>query len=274
MKLGIIVDSSSGLSKKETEDRGWGFIPLHIFLDKVDYADGIDITTQGVYDKLTLETEVRTSASSPIEVMEEFQRMSNTFDHVIVYPLSTKLSSQTNNLKMFSKEFENIHVIESHGLGKVNTAQCEKAEMLAKAGVNIEEILETLHETRDDYFSVLLPHSLDWLVKGGRVGQRVASMASMLKIVPMISFSNGELDKYGKGRTFQKTVIKATKDVLSKFKKESCDLYIYHVGNKDKKEHLKRIEVEIGKKPIEILLPSAIALHVGLEAIGIMALKK
>ncbi|TCG10401.1 DegV family protein [Mycoplasma todarodis] len=274
MKLGIIVDSSSGLSKKEAEDRGWGFIPLHIFLDKVDYADGIDITTQGVYDKLTLETEVRTSASSPSEVMDEFQRMSEAFDHVIVYPLSSELSSQTNNLKMFSKEYENIHVIESHGLGKVNTTQCEKAEKLAQSGADIEEILETLHKTRDDYFSLLLPHSLDWLVKGGRVGSKVASMASMLKIVPMISFESGKLDKYGKGRTFHKTVIKATKDVLSKFKKDDCDLFIYNVGNQDIEEHLKRIEAEIGKKPIEILLPSAIALHVGLEAIGIMALKK
>ncbi|CAM9117655.1 DegV family protein [Mycoplasma todarodis] len=274
MKLGIIVDSSSGLSKKEAEDRGWGFIPLHIFLDKVDYADGIDITTQGVYDKLTLETEVRTSASAPGEVLAEFERMTDKYDHIIVYPLSSELSSQTNNLKMFAKEFSNIHIIESHGLSKINVVQCEKAERMAKEGKEIEEILDTLHNSRDDYFAVLLPHSLDWLVKGGRVGSTVASMATMLKIVPMISFAQGELNKYGKGRTFQKTVTKAAKDTINKFGADNCDLYVYHVGNKDIKEHLQRIETATGKKPIEIYLPSAIALHVGLEAVGIMALKK
>ncbi|MCP4355747.1 MAG: hypothetical protein GY793_09000 [Proteobacteria bacterium] len=99
-------------------------------------------------------------------------------------------------------------------------------------------------------------------------------MASMLKIVPMISFAKGKLEKYGKGRTFQKTVIKAAKDALSKFKKDDSILYVYHVGNRDIKEHLKRIELETGVKPIEIFLPSAIALHVGLEAVGIMVLKK
>ncbi len=274
MKLGIIIDSSSGLSKKEAEDRGWGFIPLHIFLDKVDYADGIDITTQGVYDKLTLETKVRTSASAPGEVIEEFERMSKLYDHVIVYPLSSELSSQSNNLRMFAKDFPNIHIIESHGLSKINEMQCKKAEKLAKDGVEIEEILQELHNSRDDYFALLVPHSLDWLVKGGRVGPKVASMATMLKIVPMISFANGELQKYGKGRTFQKTVIKSAKDVLNKFGTNNCDLYVYHVGNKEIKDHLKRIEDKTGKKPIEILLPSAIALHVGLEAIGIMAIKK
>ncbi|MCP4355746.1 MAG: hypothetical protein GY793_08995 [Proteobacteria bacterium] len=136
-------------------------MPLHIFLDKRDYADGIEITTQGVYDKLTLETEVRTSASAPGEVIDEFERMSKEFDQVIVYPLSSGLSSQTNNLKMFAKDFENIHVIDSHGLSEINVTQCEKAEKLAAEGSSIEEIVDSLERMKDDYFAVLLPYSLD-----------------------------------------------------------------------------------------------------------------
>ncbi|MCP4355599.1 MAG: hypothetical protein GY793_08230 [Proteobacteria bacterium] len=99
-------------------------------------------------------------------------------------------------------------------------------------------------------------------------------MATMLKIVPMISFSDGELLKHGKGRTFQKTVTKAAKDAIKKIGTDDSILYVYHVGNKDIKEHLIRIEEVTGRKPLEILLPSAIALHVGLEAVGIMVLKK
>ncbi len=274
MKLGIIIDSSSGLSKKEAEERGWGFLPLHIFLDKVDYADGIDINMQGVYDKLTLDTEVRTSASSPAEVLKEFERMSKEFDEVIVYPLSSGLSSQISNLTMFAKDFPNIHVFDSHGLAGINIIRCEQAEKMANDGMDIENILEELNRTKDDHFAILLPHSLDWLVKGGRVGPKVASMASMLKIVPMISFEEGALKKHGKGRTFQKTLVKGSKDVISKFETSECVFFLYHVDNKEVKDHSKRILETTGVKVKEMLLPSAIALHVGLEAIAIFIVKK
>ncbi len=274
MKLGIIVDSSTGMTKKEVEDKGWGFLPLHVFIDGVDYSDGINITTKEVYEKLTLKSEVRTSASSPAEILDVFEHMSKKYDQVIVYALSSHLSSQTDNLAMFSKDFENISVIDSHGLSHIIVAECERAEKLAKEGKNLQEILLNLEKNRDGFAGLLVPHTLDWLVKGGRINSAVASMASMLKIVPIISFNEGFLDKHGKGRTFNKTLIKSIKSIMSTYKNREYDLYILHVNNLDITKHIEKINSISGKKIKITPFPSTIALHVGLGAVGVLAILK
>ncbi|TCG11228.1 DegV family protein [Mycoplasma marinum] len=274
MKLGIIVDSSTGLTKKEVSSRGWGFVPLHVFLNEQDFADGIEITTEEVYQKLNLDTNVRTSASSPAEILELFEAMSSKYDHVIVYGLSKELSSQTSNLTLFSNDFENIHVINSLGLSQIIVSECERAQRLAKEGKEIEEIVESLRKNTKGYEALLIPHSLDWLVKGGRVNSTVATMASMLKIVPIIKFKDGKLDRHGKGRIFSKTLVKVTKEIIERFDGEEYDLYALHAGNKMIDEHINNLESITNKKIKKLFFPSTIALHVGLEAIGILAIYK
>ncbi|CAM9116878.1 DegV family protein [Mycoplasma todarodis] len=273
MKLGIIVDSASGLSEKEARAKGWGYLPLHIFMDNIDYAEGRDITAQDVYDKLTIDTVTRTSSSSSADILEEFERMSKEYDHVIFYPLSSGLSGQYSTTSMFAKDFDNVHVFESHSLSLQAKWSAEYAEKLASEGKTIEEILQALEETKDNAFAIIAPGTLDWLVKGGRVKQNVASMANMLKIVPMIKFEHGELNKYGKGRTYNKTIIKAIKGVQEHFEGEEYKLLVIHTSHPDLDKHVKVAEELTGKKAIVISLPTVITMHVGLKAIVIAGVK-
>ncbi|WP_168380651.1 DegV family protein [Mycoplasma todarodis] len=273
MKLGIIVDSASGISEKEARAKGWGYLPLHIFMDGVDYAEGREITAEEVYETLTIETATRTSSSSSADIIKEFKTMSEKFDHVIFYPLSSGLSGQYSTTSMFAKEFDNVHVFESHSLSLQAKWSAEYAEKLASEGKSIEEILSALEKTKDNAFAVVVPGTLEWLVKGGRVKSNVASMANMLKIVPMIKFEKGELLKYGKGRTFNKTVIKAVKGVQEHFDGEEYKLLVIHTSHPELDKHVKVAEEMTGKKAIVISLPSVITMHVGLKAIVIAGVK-
>ncbi len=274
MKLGIIVDSSSGMSETEARAKGWGYLPLHIFMDGVDYAEGRDITADDVYKRLTIETTTRTSSSSSADILEEFKKMSKEYDHVIFYPLSSGLSGQYSTTSMFAKEFKNVHVFESHSLSLQAKWSAEYAEKLAEKGKSIEEILEALEETKDNAFAIIAPGTLDWLVKGGRVKPNVAAMANMLKIVPLIKFEHGELTKYGKGRTYNKTVLKAIKGVQEHFGGEDYKLLVIHTSHPELEKYVELAEETTGKKAIVISLPTVITMHVGLKAIVIAGVKK
>ncbi len=273
MKLGIIVDSSSGMSETEARAKGWGYLPLHIFMDGVDYAEGRDITADDVYKKLTIETTTRTSSSSSADILEEFEKMSKEYDQVIFYPLSSGLSGQYSTTSMFAKNFDNVHVFESHSLSLQAKWSAEFAERLAAEGKTIEEILDALEATKDNAFAIIAPGTLDWLVKGGRVKSNVAAMANMLKIVPLIKFEHGELTKYGKGRTYNKTVVKAIKGVQEHFEGEEYKLLVIHTSHPDLDKHVQVAEEMTGKKAIVISLPTVITMHVGLKAIVIAGVK-
>lgn len=61
-KLGIIVDSFSGLTQEQANEKGYRFLPLRIEIDGVFYEDGKGIDSQDLLKKLTKEAKVKTSS--------------------------------------------------------------------------------------------------------------------------------------------------------------------------------------------------------------------
>ena len=273
MKLGIILDSSSGLSKAEANKRGWGFLPLYFNINGKEYADGIDLTQNSYYKIINLEAEVKTSATPPSLALEEFEKMSKKFDHVIVYALSNKLSSQTSNLIMLAKNFNNIFVVPSHGLGRAVVHDCMFLEKMALEGASWDEIKKESEDMTRTIFGVAAPKTMKWLVKGGRIGASAAGMANLLKIVPLISYEDGGLGKYGKGRVFNKTIVKLCRELYEKFG-DDREYLIYHADNKDINLHQKNIEKILNKKIHVDYFPSVITNHIGLGTIAIITRKK
>ncbi|WP_334687351.1 DegV family protein [Mycoplasmopsis felis] len=67
----------------------------------------------------------------------------------------------------------------------------------------------------------LIPKHNDYLVKGGRLSPAAATIAKLLKIVPLIRFENGKLEKQGKGRLFLKSIFN---EIDIKFNNSNSDL--------------------------------------------------
>ena len=273
MKLGIVIDSSAGISKKDANKRGWGFLPLYLNIDGKDYADGIDITPEQYYDLVNINSEVRTSATPPGIAMDIIEKKAKENDYVLVYALSTGLSSQTNNIKMITQDLDNVFVVPSLGVGFAITRDAEELEKMAKSGTSWSKIKEVSIEMTNSLYGVAAPETLKWLVKGGRVSSGVASMANLLKIVPLISFENGKLEKYGKARVFRKAVKKVARELKEKFG-DSVEYIIYHANNENISALEESIYEVIGHKIPTVLFPNVIVNHTGPGVVAIITRKK
>lgn len=271
-KLGIIVDSSSGVSSKEAKEKGWGFLPLAIFLNDKEYLDGENLSTDEFYSKINLEMDVRTSFT-PIEtttnVIKEF---SEKFDHVLVYTLSKNLSAQFNNVSLIARVYPNVHVVDSHGVGQAIMHEVERFEELYNSGkMSFEELKKYSDEISHSQYGLNLPYTMDWLVKGGRVSGTAAAMAKLFNIQPIIRFSEGKLDKHGKGKKFEKTLLNSARELKEKFNDvEKYEFVIYHALNNDIKMLGEKLKEIIGDFKLS-LFPPVIACHVGVGSIVIIA---
>ncbi|NQZ66134.1 MAG: DegV family protein [Mycoplasmatales bacterium] len=273
MKLGIIVDSSSGMSKKESEKRGYGFLPLFLNIDGQEYRDGVDINNEEFFKKVNIDSDIRTSASPPGLSEKIIHEFSEKYDYVIVYPLSEKLSSQCSNLKMVAQNFDNVHVVTSKAVGRTIIKDIEEMEKyLEKSSISWEEVKKKFQKLTDSHYGVAAPKTMKWLVKGGRVSPAVAGMANLLKIVPIISLKDGSLEKFGKGRVFKKAIIKMTK-LLKEEVGDNVEYVLYNGGNPDIEEHKKDIEKVIGKKLEIIPFPPVILSHIGPGVIALITRK-
>ncbi len=95
----------------------------------------------------------------------------------------------------------------------------------------------------------------------------------MLKIVPIIKFKNGNLEKYAKGRVFNKTVTKIARYIQEE-SVEGSEYIIYYASRNPDLELIDRVEKEIGKKLESHKLPIVIGAHTGNDTFVIMTYKK
>ncbi|CAM9102163.1 hypothetical protein MYMA111404_00775 [Mycoplasma marinum] len=274
MKLGIIIDSSSGLTQKETNDKGWGYFPLHIFIDGKDFREGIDITNEEVCKVIDINTKTKTSVTSPGEIMNVLEGMKDSFDHILILTISSKLSSQFSNVSSLTLEDEKVTVFDTKAVSIGIELMANRAVYLAKNGQEIKSILEQLEIIRKNNMCLVIPKQLEWLVKGGRVNKKIASMANMLKIVPIIKLEDGELSKHGKGRTFEKTIMKSAKEIFNNFPKNNLNLSLVHSGNANVQEYSEKISEKFNVDVSIKMLPSSIIMHIGLGAIVLFAWSK
>ncbi len=273
MKLAIIVDSSSGLSKKETEAKGWIFLPLYMNIEGKEYIDGVDISIEEFYKMIKPEMKVRTSATPPGLIIEAFDKAMKEYDAAIVYSLSAGLSSQNKNIKMIAKDYKNIAVIDSQSMGKGTEINCNDIEAFSKTSDSLDDILAYANKLAKESGGVLIPRTMDWLVAGGRVSPAAAKMAGMLKIIPVIGFIDGNLIKYGKGRNFEKTIYKSA--VSYGEDKTNNQWVLLHSGYVGIEKIRDQLLIELNIKELEIsYIPPVIGIHTGTESICVMSISK
>lgn len=269
MKLGIIVDSSCGLTQAEAEKKGWKFVPIIVTINNKEYRDGIDITAEKYYEIINIDMDIKTATTPLGELNATLKEITTQFDYVIVYPLSMELSAQTNNFLKVAKDFTNVFVVPSKSVGFAIVSDCEILQKMAEKGSGWEEIKNHALELTNNFYGLAAPQTMKWLVKGGRVTGTTASMAKLLKIVPIIQILNGKLSKWGKGRIFEKTVERMAKFLSCDFKTSDYKFSIYHGGNKNIKELVKEIEQYVPIDKVSFF-PPVIGSHIGPGVVAIV----
>ena len=283
MRLGVIVDSICGLTKNDVEKKSWFFLPLHINIDGVEYKDGLDIDDNKFYNIISLQSDVSTASSSFGEITNVFQKASAKYDYVIYFPISKFLSSQSQIAQQLLSDFKNVRIVDSHSIGTPIITLLEKAEKLAQEGIQIDQIMQRINKANKKNLGMILPETMDWLKKGGRINKSTAMLGNIFSIVPVLFF-DGRLDKWGKGRSLSKTMLKAFYGLIEKLGKnwkyeyDFCIFYAHKNGDPSyiQKDHkiMKIIEKEIGHKIDFIPLSRTLVMHVGIGTFSIQVTPK
>ncbi len=274
MKLAIVVDSSCGLTKKEAEARGWHYLPLYININGKEYKDGIDLTVDNFLEYYKEDSIAKTSCTPIGEAHQLIEKLSKSNDFVVVYPISMGLSSQKNNLEVIAKDFKNVYIIKSKNVCQLIVKDLIELEKdVLSNDLTVKQAVEKINKQDMSYVPILLyPRDIQVLVRGGRLSPSAAKLAKLLRIFPVIGFQDGNLEKFDKGVTFNKTFFNTAVDHYKKLsKKKNITLMFLDTNNENANvlfdELIEKIEY---KKPIiRYSIPPIIAVHTGIGAIAI-----
>ncbi|VEU70356.1 DegV family protein [Mycoplasmopsis glycophila] len=278
-KLGIIIDSFSGLTVEEANQLGFYFLPLQVEIDGQKYQDGKD-------DHLSILLKLQSAKSffSSLPVLDTIektvQEASEKYDDVIVLTLHENLSSTNKYLKTFAAEKANVHVIDNHfsGIQFVNVALFARKNYEEK-NMPIDKLIKSIAEINQDSLTLLVPKNLDYMIKGGRLTGVKKLILSTISMVPLLNYDiEGKVSVLGLKRTLKGVIGKLfdkTNDFIIQNNLTQVEFNWMHGIDEEVNNLVKKIASEkaIAFKH-EQLTSSVVAVHTGPEAFSVTVMPK
>lgn len=244
-----------------------------------EYLDGVTIHPDTFYDQLREVDEVpKTAQPSSSQLIEKYQQLADEgYTDVIYISISEHLSGTYQGVFATKTmvDFINIHPFNSLTACYMTGFYATEAYRMADEGKSVKEILGYLEKMRGHDKVCFMVDDLKYLVKNGRLSNRSAFLASMLKIKPVL-----ELGDDGKivGKEKIRTSKKAINHVVNRFLEETNngkDLKYVFFFNTDAPKHLKYTKSLLEEKGfstegiLDKPISPAIGCHVGPGLIGI-----
>lgn len=202
-KIALITDSTCGLPKEYVDKYNVKVVSLKILYKNREYIDGVTITPEEVYSKLKEELPT-TSMPSVQDVKSLYSELETEgYTHAIVLPVSSGLSGTINSFRLASEDFSNI-----------NTFIFDTKILSMAVGLIVIEVGKMIEENKDfDYICNKIPKirenlwmyftvdTLEYLIKGGRIGKVTGGIGQLLNLKPIITMDeNGAYTNHSKVR--------------------------------------------------------------------------
>ena len=280
--IGIVTDSNSGITSKEANEWGVTVIPMPFYINGELYYEGLTLNQKEFYKFLDDNADVNTSQPSPGDVMKTWDEVLKEKEYIIYIPMSSSLSGTYETAVMLAEEYEGkVFVVNNRRISVTQLQSVKDAINLVKKGKSAKEIKEILEDRQYQASIYIVPDTLDYLKKGGRLTPAVASFAKVLNIKPVLQIQGEKLDAFKKVRGM-KQAKRAMKeaiadDIKNRFASNSnMRIYAAYTGSEEVGIEWKgELEEAFPNYDIQIYpLSLSVSCHIGPGAIGIACVEE
>lgn len=210
-EIAILTDSTCDLPADLVSRHQIGVVPTIIIWGEDTYRDRIDLTPQEFYQRLKEDPiHPKTTQPSPA-AFEEYYReaIEEGAHHILVFTVSKALSGTFDTATQVASEFDApIQVIDSKGPTMSLGWQVLAAARARDHGGGVKDILDAAARVREHLVQVVLLDTLEYLHKGGRIGNAAKLLGSLLNLKPLVKINHEEgiVEAAGRARTFKQGI--------------------------------------------------------------------
>ena len=277
--IAIITDSNSGITQEQAERLGIGVIPMPFYIDERLYFEGVSLTQEEFYEKLSDDHEIKTSQPSPADLLFLWDEALKDHDSIVYIPMSSGLSSSCDTAKMLALDYNGrVHVVDNRRVSVTQRQSVLDAAALAAAGKSAADVKAVLEAAQDRSSIYITLETLKYLKKGGRITPAAAAIGTVLNLKPVLQISGEKLDAYQKVRgkkAAKEAMMEAMqKDFAEKYQDASPDtihLSAAYSGNPEEAEEWKKeLEEHFPGYRIHLdPLSLSVACHIGQGALAV-----
>ncbi len=276
MKIAIVTDSTSGITEEEARQLGVFVLPMPVTIDGQEYLEGVDLKREFFFQKQEEGAQITTSQPSPAALESQWSRLMEHYDQILYLPMTSGLSGSYATACALAQEWEgNVAVVNTRRISVPLWQMVEDARTLVGRGLTLEEICRRLEENADNASIYILPATLAYLKRGGRVTPAAAAIGTVLNIKPVLQIQGGGVDAYAKVRGLKQAVAKMfaalDEDLETRFAGKPVRVFAAYSGDDSVGEHWKQqMQAHYGERFVRIdPLALNITCHTGPDAIAL-----
>ena len=235
MKVAIMTDTNSGITKSVAESLGIFLIHMPIIIDDETFYENDTITNEEYFSALESDKKITTSQPSPGDVLDMWDGIFDKgYEQIVYIPMSSGLSNSYSASSSYSTEYnDSVQVVDNHRVSVTLKESVIMAQELATQGKSAREIKEYLEKDAYNSSIYIAVNTLDYLKKGGRITPAAAMIGSVLSIKPILTIQGEKLDSFKKIRGNLKKALPQmltalSNDIESRF--QELDQTHLHVG--------------------------------------------
>lgn len=280
MKIAIATDTNSGITAMEGEKLGVFVLAMPVNLEETIHYEGIDITSEQLYDAMRQHRDVSTSQPSPGQLMELWDGiLAKGYDEIVYIPMSSGLSGSCQSAALFAQDYDGrVQVVDNHRISVTQKESVISALRLVEQGYDAGQIRDFLEKRAYDASIYITVDSMEYLKKGGRVTPAAATLATVLNLKPVLTIQGDKLDAFAKVRGMKlaesKMIEAIHQDRAERFKDvPESRLLIETAGtleNGELAEHWRQqVQAEFPFAKVSYAnLPCSIACHLGMNSVA------
>jgi DegV family protein with EDD domain len=273
-RIRIVTDSVSDLPPPLAQRLGIRVLPVYVSLHGKNYRDDGTLDRDWFYETLRQDG-VEPSTGAP--AMEDFRKAYGDLaaggaEEIIGLFVGGGLSSVMSIAQIAAEGFSGarVHILETGqvtmGLGWMVV---EAAEAAAQ-GANVAEIARLITGLRQRTYVMGVLNSLKYLSRSGRVGWTTGWVGDLLRVKPLILFTEGEAELYQRVRTHRRALSSMVSWVEEQAPLARLALLHSNVSPEVLEELRSRLDVCLPRGEIlEIEVGPVFGAHVGPDALGV-----
>lgn len=284
-KIKFVTDSTSDIPLPIAEELGIDVISIMLTVDDRSYQEQRDLSTDEFYDLLTKsDTLPTTSQITAFTYEEKFKEYLDAgYTDVICVTINSKGSATYQNALMakaalyeaypMAEQQMRIHVIDSQCYTAVYGYPVQQAAKMAAQGTSTAEILAYLEDWFSKVTVYVIPHTLKYAKKSGRISAAAAFAGDLLGLKPVIQFVDGENKVVEKIRG-EKKIVPAIVEKSEKMIPDSPYLVLRGSNSEHPEALAKALTEKIGYPPADIVkIGAAVSINIGPEITAILMLE-
>ena len=275
-RIRIAADSVCDLPPQIAAELGIRIIPTYVSIDGESLPDdGKALIRRDFYEQLPrFQTHPTTATPSPGDA-EQFYRaiLEEGAEHIISLHLPAKLSGVLNAMRLGAKAAakDKITLVDSLQLTFGIGFQVWVAAEYAQKTGEVDEILAVIERVRQHTQVYAIIDTMEYLKRSGRVSSIVASVGSLLKIKPILTVRDGDIQLVSRQRTWSRAT--AQLRALTRAQAPLERLAILHTANRSGAEDFLDSLGDLAPPAAHIIeITPTLGAHIGPGSVGVATL--